>query len=298
MEFDDLERDETRSRWTRRSARSSSSIAGSLLKRAGLGAAALARSGVGHREPGVRVRSPDALAADSFIKSHPKWKFVFVNHVTTNPFFVPTIYGAAGRVLAARLQLPVDGLEDVRRQPDGQRVQLGDLGEGVGHRVLPRRPEGVQRPDDSALKPRTSRCSPTTPTPRPNERLAYIGQDLYRVRVRDGPAHRQPRRVRATSRCSSPRPGQLNIQPRIDGATAAIKKFSGGKIKTTAIATGSQLNDEIAKIDAYYLGHKNLKGMFAVDAGSTQAVGQTVAEVRPAEEGREGRRLRPARRPR
>ena len=40
------------------------------------------------------MRSPDALAADSFIKSHPKWKFVFVNHVTTNPFFVPTIYGA------------------------------------------------------------------------------------------------------------------------------------------------------------------------------------------------------------
>src|SRR2546429_263936 len=25
--------------------------------------------------------------------SHPKWKFVFVNHVTTNPFFVPTQYG-------------------------------------------------------------------------------------------------------------------------------------------------------------------------------------------------------------
>src|SRR6266700_88157 len=25
--------------------------------------------------------------------SHPKWNFVFVNHVTTNPFFVPTIYG-------------------------------------------------------------------------------------------------------------------------------------------------------------------------------------------------------------
>ena len=66
-------------------------------------------------------------------------------------------------------------------------------------------------------------------------------------------------------------PGQLNIQPRIDGAIAAIKKFGKGKIKTTAIATGPHLPDEIAKIDAYYLGHKNLKGMFAVDAGSTQA---------------------------
>ena len=27
--------------------------------------------------------------------SHPNYKFVFVNHVTTNPFFVPTQYGAA-----------------------------------------------------------------------------------------------------------------------------------------------------------------------------------------------------------
>ena len=27
--------------------------------------------------------------------AHPRWKFVFVNHVTTNPFFVPTQYGIA-----------------------------------------------------------------------------------------------------------------------------------------------------------------------------------------------------------
>src|SRR6059036_2964771 len=27
--------------------------------------------------------------------STPAWRFVFVNHVTTNPFFVPTQYGAA-----------------------------------------------------------------------------------------------------------------------------------------------------------------------------------------------------------
>lgn len=29
-------------------------------------------------------------------------------------------------------------------------------------------------------------------------------------------------------------------------------------------------------IDAYYLGHKSLKGMFAVDAGDTQGVGQII----------------------
>ena len=31
----------------------------------------------------------------SVFGSHPTYKFVFVNHVTTNPFFVPTQYGAA-----------------------------------------------------------------------------------------------------------------------------------------------------------------------------------------------------------
>src|SRR6266536_5196359 len=36
--------------------------------------------------------SAAASAAGNFPKT-PPWKFVFVNHVTTNPFFVPTQYG-------------------------------------------------------------------------------------------------------------------------------------------------------------------------------------------------------------
>jgi simple sugar transport system substrate-binding protein len=26
----------------------------------------------------------------AFLKPHPRWRFVFVNHATTNPFFIPT----------------------------------------------------------------------------------------------------------------------------------------------------------------------------------------------------------------
>ena len=33
-----------------------------------------------------------AAEGDPF-PSHPRWKFVFVNHVTANPFFVPCQYG-------------------------------------------------------------------------------------------------------------------------------------------------------------------------------------------------------------
>ena len=45
---------------------------------------------------GFGVTSAEAAeeALGKFPK-HPKWKFVFVNHVTTNPFFVPTQYGIA-----------------------------------------------------------------------------------------------------------------------------------------------------------------------------------------------------------
>src|SRR5258708_39255119 len=44
---------------------------------------------------GFGVSSAEAAeqAVGKFPK-HPQWKFVFVNHVTTNPFFVPTRYGA------------------------------------------------------------------------------------------------------------------------------------------------------------------------------------------------------------
>ena len=71
-------------------------------------------------------------------------------------------------------------------------------------------------------------------------------------------------------------PGALNIQPRIDGALAAIKA-SGKPINAKAVATDPDVAKELNLIDSYYLGHKgSLKGMFAVDAGDTQGVGQTI----------------------
>jgi simple sugar transport system substrate-binding protein len=70
-------------------------------------------------------------------------------------------------------------------------------------------------------------------------------------------------------------PGQLNIQPRIDGAMDAIAE-SGADIQAEAIATGAALDEELSTIEAWYLGNQDATGMFAVDAGSTQGVGQVV----------------------
>jgi simple sugar transport system substrate-binding protein len=62
------------------------------------------------------------------------------------------------------------------------------------------------------------------------------------------------------------------MQRRMDGAMQAIKD-SGAPIEATAIGTGTQLSAEQAKIDAYYQDNEDVKGMFAVDPGSTQSLG-------------------------
>jgi simple sugar transport system substrate-binding protein len=59
------------------------------------------------------------------------------------------------------------------------------------------------------------------------------------------------------------------------GSWTSIKK-SGGGITTDVIATGAAVPKELSTIDAYYQGHKDVKGMFAVDAGSTQGVAQVI----------------------
>src|SRR6185436_14701983 len=61
-----------------------------LLSGAGLVSASLAASAL---LTACSDDTPAAGAVGNFPKT-PKWKFVFVCHVTTNPFFTPTQYGA------------------------------------------------------------------------------------------------------------------------------------------------------------------------------------------------------------
>ncbi|MGH7210000.1 MAG: substrate-binding domain-containing protein, partial [Acetobacteraceae bacterium] len=71
-------------------------------------------------------------------------------------------------------------------------------------------------------------------------------------------------------------PGQLNIQPRLDGARDAIKKFNP-KIVASEVATGPTTNEELSAMRAYYIGHKDVKGMFTVD-GSTWVLGEVMQQ--------------------
>nr|MBA3390513.1 substrate-binding domain-containing protein [Rubrobacter sp.] len=112
--------------------------------------------------------------------------------------------------------------------------------------------------------------------PGTNPALAYVGQDLFQSGVEMG-----NRIVEIVDEglvaLFIATPGQLNIQPRIDGAKQAIED-SGANIEIQQVTTGAEATEERSRIEAWYNGHKDAAGMFAVDATSTQGVAQVMEQ--------------------
>jgi simple sugar transport system substrate-binding protein len=111
-----------------------------------------------------------------------------------------------------------------------------------------------------------------------NKRLAYIGQDLYESGLEFG--------ARIVGLVGGgdvfifiATPGQQNIQPRVDGALDAIRD-SGRPIHVEVVSTGVDVKAESKKIEKTYLEHRSARGLFAVDAGSTQGVAQVMRQHR------------------
>ncbi len=239
-----------------------------LLHGAGLGGALALLGGAG---------AARAAEAGPF-PSHPKWRLVFVNHVTTNPFFVPTQYGLrdACDLLGCTSQWTGSANADVAEMVNAMNAAIAAKADAIAVPIVD--PKAFNEPTDRALAAGIPVFSYNADAPpgSGNKRLAYIGQDLYQSGYSMG--------ERIASMVDSglvaifiATPGQLNIQPRMDGAIAAIKK-SGKQIDVQSIASGPTVNEELSRIRSFYLGHQDLKGMFAVDAGSTQGVGEVMQQ--------------------
>jgi simple sugar transport system substrate-binding protein len=216
----------------------------------------------------------------------PKWKFVFVNHVTTNPFFTPTQYGAQDACALLGCSFQWTGSKDsvVSEMVSSMNTAISSKADGIAVAVVDKTAFG--QPTDNALKQGIPVVSYNADGARGNpgtNRLAYIGQDLYLSGYQLG--------TRIASLMSGgdavgfiATPGTLNIQPRIDGATDAIKA-SKKPINFQSVASGAELPKELTTIDAYVQGHPNLKGIFAVDAGSTENIGKVVQKYNLKQKG-------------
>ena len=257
-------------------------IATSVNRRAMLGAAALAPLAAGLLPSAARAADAGPFPA------HPRWKFVFVNHVTTNPFFVPTQYGIedACATFGCDHQWTGSANADVGEMVNAVNAAVASKANAIAVPIVD--PHAFDQPIAKALAAGIPVFSYNADAPAGsgNKRLAYIGQDLYKsgeqmgqkiVSLVDG----------GTVVMFIATPGQLNIQPRLDGAASVIKA-SGKPITIETVATGATINEELSKVKAYYLGHQDVKGMFAVDGGSTQSVAQTMKQYGLAAKGVHG----------
>jgi simple sugar transport system substrate-binding protein len=223
-----------------------------------------------------------AKAAAGNFPSTPPWKFAFVNHVTTNPFFVPTQYGFEDA--AALLGIPKpswtgSATSNVPQMVSATNAAISAKANGIAVAVISATAftTPVANAMNDGIPVVSYNADGNTGDPGTN-RLAYIGQDLFVSGQALGQkiAAAMPNGGDAVGFIATP--GTANIQPRIDGAKQALGA-SGKNIKFTSVASGAELPQENTTINAYVLAHKaTLKGIFAVDAGSTQTVGQIIAK--------------------
>jgi simple sugar transport system substrate-binding protein len=215
----------------------------------------------------------------------PEYNFVFVNHVTTNPFFVPTQYGIedAQALLGTTSQWTGTETSNVREMVDAMNSAISGNADGIAVSVVD--PEAFNDPIQNALDQDIPviAYNANGEGPGTNPALAYVGQDLFQSGVEMG--NRIVDLVgEGLVALFIATPGQLNIQPRIDGARQAIED-SGANIEIQQVATGAELPEERSRIEAWYNGHKDVAGMFAVDAGSTQGVAQVMEQFGLHEQG-------------
>lgn len=204
------------------------------------------------------------------------YKFAFVNHVTTNSFFTATQYGASDAcdLLGCTYRWTGSQSSNVSEMVRAVQTAINDKVDGIAVCLVDA--TAFNAPVAQAIAagiPVVAYNADAGPTSK-NTRMAYIGQELFASGQLMG-----KRIVEAVSAGGHvalfiATPGSLNLQPRIDGAIDAIKK-SGKGITYDQVASGALVPQEHSAVESYYLGHRNVAGMFAVDGGTTEGVGLT-----------------------
>lgn len=232
---------------------------------------------------GLGATSVASAAGGGVYPEHPQWRFVFINHVTTNPFFVPTRYGAADacKLLGCRYQWAGSRNSIASQMVNDMNAAIASNADGIAVAMVDQ--VAFDQPIKRALDAGIPVVSYNAKDVTENANLAYIGQSLFDAGKALG------ERIVANVDSGDvvgfiATPGQLNIQPRMDGAKAAIEA-SGKDITLHQVASGPTINEEFSRVQAYYLGHKNVAAMFAVDGGSTAAVANTMAQYGLADQG-------------
>lgn len=222
-----------------------------------------------------------ATGTNPFPKT-PSWQFWFINHVTTNSFFVPTQYGFGDA--AALLGLPTPKWTGSTTSIAAQMVSaitsaISAKASGIATTLIDS--TSFKTPVANAMNAGIPVVSynadgDVSKTGVPDigcNRLCYVGQALYTSGQQLGERIKSMVPTPGDIAIFIETPGQANIQPRYDGANEVL---SAAGYTVAEIQTGANSATNLSAEKAYLLGHKQVKGVFAVDASSTSYLSQAL----------------------
>jgi simple sugar transport system substrate-binding protein len=252
-----------------------------LLGSAGIVSASAAAAGLLAACGGSSTSSKAAASTAGNFPKTPAWQFWYVNHVTTNPFFVPTQYGFQDAAALLGLPTPKWG---------GSQTSLASEMVSYFNTAISAKASGIAYAgiDATSFKtPTMNAMNAGIPVISYNadgliqkgvpnigsNRLAYVGQALYISGQQLGTKIKSLIPGGGEIAIFIATPGSGNIQPRYDGAVSVL----GSSYTVHEVATGAATGQELSAEKAFLTGHKTIKGAFAVDAGSTELLGQALA---------------------
>jgi simple sugar transport system substrate-binding protein len=214
--------------------------------------------------------------------SVPNWQFWFINHVTTNPFFVPTQYGLSDAAKLLGIPTPkwTGSTTSIAAQMVSQ-INAAVSAKAAGIATVLTDSTSFTTPVANAMSAgipvisynadgSVNKGVPDIGT----NRLCYVGQALYTSGQSLG--HQIKTLVPEPGEIVifNATPGQANIQPRYDGA-ASVLEAAGYTVSNTATNASTAL--VLPAMKEYLLGHSKVKGAFAVDGTSSSFLAQALA---------------------
>ncbi len=208
-------------------------------------------------------------AASSIFGVNASYKFVFVNHVTTNPFFGPTQAGMADacKLLGIpKAQWTGSSTSNVGQMVTAINNAVAAKADGIATTLIAK--TSFNGPVKSAMGAGIPVVAYNADEPSV-DRLSYIGQNLFDAGVQVGEkiVELVPSGLVGLFIAT---PGSANIQPRMNGILSVLKSHSS--ISHQVITSGALTPQELTNVSSWAQAHSSAKGMFAVDGTTTQVI--------------------------
>ena len=252
-----------------------------FLRRAGVAAAAIPLYGGLAEiltEQGASAATYKRNSDNAIFASHPKYKFVMVNHVTTNSFFTATIYGIqdACALTGCTYQWTGSANSIVSQMVSAFNTAIAGKANGIGCCLIDN--TAFNKPVDTALSHGIPVIAYNADVSAgvPNNRQAYVGQNNLTAGAAVADADPQDRCQEGRPRRRDHRDAGNGEHPAADRRREAGPDQKAG-IKFVEVGTSATEGaPEYNKISAWYAGHKDVKFMFAVDSGDSNALAQFI----------------------